>query len=53
MNERVIRESQRVDDVHTYLHRATLQRLWSRLVLPPQARRVWEDTFPDLRSRAV
>lgn len=53
MYERVIRESQRVSDVHDYLRGATLRRLWPQLVLPPQARRAWEDRFPELRSQAA
>ena len=53
MYERVIQESQRVSDVHDYLHGETLRRLWPQLVLPSRARQAWEDRFPELRSRAA
>lgn len=37
-------------DLHTYLHKATLKRLWSYLWLPPALRRAWEQRFPELAA---
>lgn len=53
MYERVLRESQSVEDLRAYLNANTLCRLWSALVLPRQARALWEDRFRELRSAAV
>ncbi|MFD8527692.1 hypothetical protein ACFV0L_09810 [Streptosporangium canum] len=51
MYERVIREASHLDDLRTYLNRETLVRLWPRLYLPAQARKVWETQFRDLCGR--
>ncbi|TLF72796.1 hypothetical protein FE391_16175 [Nonomuraea sp. KC401] len=42
MDERVIREATRLDDVRTYLNHEKLIELWPRLFLPIEVRRAWE-----------
>jgi hypothetical protein len=52
MYERVIRESMHVEDLRTYLHGPTLQRVWRLLWLPPRVRRLWESRFRSLARAA-
>jgi hypothetical protein len=44
----VLIEATKPDDLHTFLDRALLTRLWPSLWLPPDLRRSWEERFPDL-----
>jgi hypothetical protein len=44
----VIAEAMRPDDLHTFLDRAMLLRLWSYMWLEPAVRRAWESRFPEL-----
>jgi hypothetical protein len=46
----VINEAQAADDLHTYLHEATLKSLWAYMWLPTVVRRAWEDRFPELEQ---
>ncbi|SEG72469.1 hypothetical protein SAMN04489712_1103 [Thermomonospora echinospora] len=48
MYERVIREASSSRDLAAYLNAGMLDRLWNRLYLPPQVRRLWESRFPGL-----
>lgn len=48
MYERVIREASSPHDLATYLNEELLNRLWARLYLPVQVRRLWESAFPTL-----
>lgn len=48
MYERVIRESMRVEDLHTYLDGRTLIGVWRQLWLPQKVRRGWEARFQSL-----
>jgi hypothetical protein len=48
MYERVIRESLNQDDLARFLNRTILVRMWTRLYLPMQVRRLWEDRFREL-----
>lgn len=50
MYERVIREAHRVEDLTAYLDADRLRRLWSRLVLPPAVRSLWQSRFPELHD---
>lgn len=50
MYETVLREATTPDDLARWLDEATLIRLWSELVLPPQARQLWETRFPQLAA---
>ncbi|MEV6343539.1 hypothetical protein [Actinoplanes sp. NPDC051851] len=45
----VLVEATKVTDLHEFLDRATLSRLWPSLWLPPDLRRSWEERFPVLR----
>jgi hypothetical protein len=53
MYERVIREAEEPADVEMFLNAGVLQRLWSRLVLPPPVRALWESTFRELPQAAA
>lgn len=44
----VLAEAGTVDDLSTWLNADLLRRLWPVLWLPPQLRRDWEQTFPEL-----
>ncbi|MFI5843448.1 hypothetical protein ACIA8K_27450 [Catenuloplanes sp. NPDC051500] len=44
----VLIEATKPSDLHTYLDRATLIRLWPSLWLPPELRSTWEQQFPEL-----
>ena len=35
-------------DLHTYLNELVLKRLWARIWLATEVRRVWEERFPEL-----
>jgi hypothetical protein len=41
-------EAIRPADLHAYLDRETLLRLWSFLWLPGDLRQAWEERFPEL-----
>ena len=45
----VLIEATKPADLHAFLDRATLTRLWPTLWLPPELRRAWEERFPELR----
>jgi hypothetical protein len=45
----VLIEATKPDDLHEFLDRAVLTRLWATLWLPPDLRRAWEERFPALR----
>jgi hypothetical protein len=53
MYENVLREAVRVDELRSYLHGATLVRLWPELNLPRGVRVAWEARHPALRRAAV
>jgi hypothetical protein len=53
MYEAVLNEARRAEDVRRYLNGPTLQRLWGRLVLPPQVRTLWEQHIPELHRQAA
>ncbi|MBV6702944.1 hypothetical protein [Kitasatospora aureofaciens] len=53
MYERVIREAQTPDDLHVYVDRDTLLRVWPDLFLPREARAAWQARFPELGPSAV
>ncbi|MGF1426437.1 hypothetical protein [Kitasatospora sp. LaBMicrA B282] len=53
MYERVIREAQSAADLHDYLDRATLLRVWPELFLPRELRSAWQARFPELSPRAA
>ncbi|WBB98332.1 hypothetical protein O7543_12160 [Solwaraspora sp. WMMA2080] len=44
----VLAEAATVDDLNTWINADLLRRLWPTLWLPPQLRRLWEETFPEL-----
>ncbi len=44
----VIAEAMVPEDLHAYLDRATLLRLWSYMWLAPAVRHAWEQRFPEL-----
>ncbi|WFE27146.1 hypothetical protein O7623_28510 [Solwaraspora sp. WMMD791] len=44
----VLAEAATVDDLNTWLNADLLRQLWPTLWLPPQLRRLWEETFPEL-----
>jgi hypothetical protein len=46
----VLIEATKPDDLHGYLDRTTLLRLWPTLWLPADLRSAWERHFPELRS---
>jgi hypothetical protein len=50
MYETVLREATRADDLACWLDGPTLVRLWQKLVLPSQVRRLWETRFPELAA---
>lgn len=50
--QRVIREAAGADDLRRYLNAQLLRDIWPTLFLPVQARRLWEDRFPDLTLAA-
>jgi hypothetical protein len=52
MYENVLREAVRVDELRTFLHGPTLQRVWSELNLPRAVRLAWEARHPRLRPTA-
>ncbi|WP_244876310.1 hypothetical protein [Winogradskya consettensis] len=45
----VLIEATKPDDLHEYLDRGTLVRLWPMLWLPADLRGTWERRFPELR----
>lgn len=45
----VLNEAATVNDLNIWLNADLLRRLWPALWLPPQLRRLWEGTFPELR----
>ncbi|GLY01118.1 MULTISPECIES: hypothetical protein [Actinoplanes] len=45
----VLIEATKPDDLHTFLNRTVLTRLWPALWLPPAIRKAWEDRFPTLQ----
>ena len=45
----VIIEATQPTDLHAYLERGILRRLWSYLWLPADLRAAWESRFPELR----
>jgi hypothetical protein len=56
MYKTVLTEASTVEDLHTWLDRDLLARLWHTLWLPARLRRLWEDRFPGLaatRTEAV
>ncbi|MQY14293.1 hypothetical protein SRB5_44570 [Streptomyces sp. RB5] len=46
--ETVIREAARAEQLAEYLNAGLLVRLWPRLWLPPQVKRLWLARFPEL-----
>jgi hypothetical protein len=48
MYKAVLTEAATVDDLNAWLNADLLRRLWPTLWLPPQLRRLWEGTFPEL-----
>jgi hypothetical protein len=44
----VLIEATKPADLHAFLDRAILTRLWPSLWLPPDLRRAWEERFPEL-----
>jgi hypothetical protein len=53
MYENVLREAVRVDELRSYLHGATLVRIWPELNLPRGVRAAWEARHPVLRRATV
>ncbi|NEE03843.1 hypothetical protein [Phytoactinopolyspora halotolerans] len=51
MYETVLNEARQIGDVRQYINGETLVRLWDRLTLPPDVRRLWEERIPELRKR--
>lgn len=49
---RVVRESASVEDLRRLLNADLLRQVWSRLVLPPRVRLMWESRFPELSHAA-
>jgi hypothetical protein len=47
----VINEAATPTDLHTYLDRDTLIRLWDEMWLPVAVRQEWENRFPELTHR--
>jgi hypothetical protein len=45
----VLIEATKPGDLHAFLDRGTLTRLWPTLWLPAELRRTWEARFPQLR----
>ena len=45
----VLIEATKPDDLHGFLDRTLLARLWPALWLPPDLRRMWEERFPELK----
>ncbi|MBB2945565.1 hypothetical protein FB565_005298 [Actinoplanes lutulentus] len=45
----VLIEATKPDDLHSFLDRTVLERLWPSIWLPPELRRAWEQGFPELR----
>ncbi|MDY7087503.1 MAG: hypothetical protein SYR96_20600 [Actinomycetota bacterium] len=45
----VLIEATKPDDLHAFLDRALLTRLWPSLWLPPDLRHAWEERFSELR----
>jgi len=45
----VLIEATKPDDLHMFLDRTTLARLWPALWLPTDLRRAWEERFPQLK----
>lgn len=48
----VLREARTQEDLHEYVDRDSLVRLWPELGLPEQIRRAWEERFTELRSES-
>ncbi|MEU8237781.1 hypothetical protein AB0C07_06025 [Actinoplanes missouriensis] len=48
----VLIEATKPDDLHVFLDRTVLTRLWPSIWLPPELRRAWEQRFPELRRTA-
>lgn len=49
---RVVRESANAEDLRGLLNAGLLRQVWSRLVLPPRVRVLWESRFPELSHAA-
>ncbi|MCO6009142.1 hypothetical protein NE236_29650 [Actinoallomurus purpureus] len=49
---RVVRESASAEDLRRLLNADLLRQVWSRLVLPPRVRVMWESRFPELSHAA-
>ncbi|MGC4745816.1 hypothetical protein ACLQ28_09165 [Micromonospora sp. DT201] len=45
----VLNEAASPDDLHSYLSRDSLIRLWPTMWLPQAVRHAWEERFPELR----
>jgi len=52
MYERVLVEAGSIDDLVHLINGRELLRVWSRLYLPRQVRRAWEERFHDLATAA-
>jgi hypothetical protein len=52
MYRAVINEAATPTDLHTYVDRATLVRLWPTMWLPVAVRRIWEERFPELAAHS-
>ncbi|MEU4159336.1 hypothetical protein [Actinoplanes sp. NPDC026670] len=48
----VLIEATKPDDLHRFLDRTVLTRLWPSIWLSPELRRAWELRFPELRRTA-
>ncbi|AYY14619.1 hypothetical protein EF847_19900 [Actinobacteria bacterium YIM 96077] len=53
MYETVLNEARQIEDVRQYINKQILVRLWDRLTLPPDVRRLWEERIPELRKRSA
>jgi hypothetical protein len=53
MYETVLREAATVQELHTWLDRSTLIRLWPDIFVPRGVRQAWENRHPVLRARAA
>ena len=52
VDERVLVDAVRAQDVSRLVNAARLRTLWSDLFLPARVRRLWESRFPGLSSAA-
>jgi hypothetical protein len=46
----VLIEASTPEDLHAYMHAATLMRVWSYLWLPQAVREAWDERFPQLAA---